>query len=340
MTGIEKRLLLASLLLLSSCFLLPLWRIEIFAPQYPEGLFMQISLSRISGNVDQINILNHYIGMKPIHAASIPELELMPKILAALIALGALAAALGRRAGATLWTALLVLTAGAGLADFFRWGHDYGHNLDPDAPIKIPGMSYQPPLIGHKLLLNIHSYSLPDLGGIALSLAILLALLSVSWRRPSFQNLRRRFGIGLALALGFCAAAGCTAKPQPLQPNVDSCQHCHMTISDIRFGGEIITRKGKIHKFDSLSCLLRYRAESNADIRSLWVSDYLKPGSLIEAGSARFLRSERVQAPMGDGLLASADAEGLRKLQTAIGGEILDWNQLLAMPPGTTPRSK
>ena len=48
--------------------------------------------------------------------------------------------------GLVAWTAGFALFALAGLADFYRWGHDYGHNLDPDAIIVVPGMSYQPPL--------------------------------------------------------------------------------------------------------------------------------------------------------------------------------------------------
>ena len=49
--------------------------------------------------------------------------------------------------------------------DFYRWNYEYGHNLDPNAAIKVPGMSYQPPLIGYKQLLNFGAYSIPDIGG-------------------------------------------------------------------------------------------------------------------------------------------------------------------------------
>ena len=59
----------------------------------------------------------------------------------------------------------LLLTGIIGLYDFYQWGYDYGHNLDPTAPIKVPGMSYQPPLIGTKKLLNFTAYSGPDTGG-------------------------------------------------------------------------------------------------------------------------------------------------------------------------------
>ena len=57
---------------------------------------------------------------------------------------------------------LFVILAGV---DFYRWNYEYGHNLDPNAAIKVPGMAYQPPLIGYKQLLNFGAYSIPDTGG-------------------------------------------------------------------------------------------------------------------------------------------------------------------------------
>ena len=70
------------------------------------------------------------------------------------------------------WTGLFLAGALAGLADFYRWGYDYGHNLDPHAIIKIPGMTYQPPLIGAKQLLNFYATSWPASGGWVLILAV------------------------------------------------------------------------------------------------------------------------------------------------------------------------
>jgi copper chaperone NosL len=74
----------------------------------------------------------------------------------------------------------------AGLADFYCWGYDYGHDLDPEAILKIPGMSYQPPLIGSKQLLNFRATSWPASGGWILVLALLLGawLVLREWRRP------------------------------------------------------------------------------------------------------------------------------------------------------------
>ena len=84
---------------------------------------------------------------------------------AGLAVAGLVVAAVGRRGLLTGYASLLVLFSLAGLADFYKWSYDYGHNLDPHAAIKVPGMSYQPPLIGSKQILNFHATSWPASGG-------------------------------------------------------------------------------------------------------------------------------------------------------------------------------
>jgi copper chaperone NosL len=99
--------------------------------------------------------------------------------------LGLLAAAWGRRAGLYAWTGLMVAGSLAGLIDFWKWGYDYGHNLDPTAAIQVPGMSYQPPLIGAKQLLNFQATSWPGVAGwVALAgLVIAVGVSLIEWRR-------------------------------------------------------------------------------------------------------------------------------------------------------------
>lgn len=186
----SSRIVLAvAALLLAGLYVLPLWRINLIAPQYPEGLGLRIWIDQITGekphDLQSINGLNHYIGMKAIVPESIPELRLMPWLVAGLIVTGLITAAIGRRRLLYAWTALFLVGAFAGLADFYRWGYDYGHDLDPHAAIKVPGLSYQPPIIGTKQLLNFEAVSWPDAGGwLAIAAAAVAVLVAVAeWRR-------------------------------------------------------------------------------------------------------------------------------------------------------------
>jgi copper chaperone NosL len=181
----SRWLVVGAALCLLVTYVAPLWRIALEAPQYPEGLGLEIWSSRITGDLRSINGLNHYIGMKEIHPDAIPELRFMPVALPLLMTLGLLAAAWGRRAGLYAWTGLMVAGSLAGLIDFWKWGYDYGHNLDPTAAIQVPGMSYQPPLIGAKQLLNFQATSWPGVAGwVALAgLVIAVGVSLIEWRR-------------------------------------------------------------------------------------------------------------------------------------------------------------
>lgn len=152
-------------LLMVSAYFVPLWQILMWAPQYPEGLEMDIWINTITGDVKVISALNHYIGMKHIEVEMFPEFGYMIYIVGFLIGFGLLTALINRRLMLWVFSFLLVTTAVAALVDFWLWGYDYGHNLDPTAAINIPGMSYQPPLIGTKQLLNFTAFSGPDIGG-------------------------------------------------------------------------------------------------------------------------------------------------------------------------------
>lgn len=155
---------LGSLLLIASYFL-PIWRIDLWAPQYPEGLSMQIWLNKLSGQVEIINGLNHYIGMAHIKEEMFPEFKIMPYLVAGIIVLGLITAISRNRKMLIAFLGILLFAAAAAFYDFWSWGYQYGHNLADDAAIKVPGMSYQPPLIGYKELLNFGAYSIPASGG-------------------------------------------------------------------------------------------------------------------------------------------------------------------------------
>lgn len=168
MKKVSKILVIVASLGLIGVYFLPVWDISLDAPQYPEGLGMKIWIHTIKGDLQTINGLNHYIGMKTIEPDSIKELQIMLYLLGVLIALGLIAGISGKKKLLALWVIVFIIFGIAGGVDFWIWEYDYGHNLNPEAAIKVPGMSYQPPLIGSKELLNFTAYSYPDFGGMIL----------------------------------------------------------------------------------------------------------------------------------------------------------------------------
>ena len=190
MSKLARILVATASVLLSGLFVLPIWSIGLVAPQYPEGLGMVIRINTVTGarptDLANINELNHYIGMKIIDPAAIPELRFMPWIVGALVVLGLVAAFSGRRGLTWTWLSGIGLFAVAGLADFWRWTYDFGHNLDTEhAIIKVPGMVYQPPIIGSKQILNFTATSWPALGTWLAALAVVLGLVALYVTRKS-----------------------------------------------------------------------------------------------------------------------------------------------------------
>lgn len=178
----QKLLMIVAALSLGLLFVFPMWKIYLEAPQYPEGLELHIWVNKLGGSSESVlqnfNILNHYIGMEPIHADSFAELKFMPYIVIGFIVTGVIVALIGKRKLVLAWTVLLMVAGAAGILDFYLWLVKFGTNLDPMAPIKVPGMTYIPPLLGQKTLLNFEALSLPALGSLGIFLGITLALLA------------------------------------------------------------------------------------------------------------------------------------------------------------------
>ena len=183
MNRTPKILMTIASLLLVGVYFFPIWSIALDAPQYPEGLGLKIYINTVKGqtehDLNKINNLNHYIGMKTIEPDSIPELSIMPWVIAGMILFGLIAAFSGKRSFMITWIILLILLGVAGLYDFYLWGYDYGHNLDPHAIIKVPGMAYQPPVFGTKKLLNFTARSYPAFGSILIGSSIAIAAIAV-----------------------------------------------------------------------------------------------------------------------------------------------------------------
>lgn len=288
---------------LIAVFFLPAWRIDLFAPQYPEGLTMNIWINGLSGDVEVINGLNHYIGMKHITVDMFPEFNYLPYVVGFFMLLGMAVAITGSRKFLLVY---LGLTAAGGILamyDFYQWGYDYGHNLDPTAPIQVPGLSYQPPLFGHKRLLNFDAYSLPDVGGWVVIGAAVLAFTVwfVEWYRHRQISKKVKTAPLAVIALAMTLVS-CNTKPSPFEAGKDVCHFCKMNITDTRFGGELITKKGKIFKFDDLHCMISFLkagTETDNSLSQKLTINFEKPNSFLEVDKAVFVTSPELKSPMG-----------------------------------------
>ncbi|GIV33370.1 MAG: hypothetical protein KatS3mg031_0905 [Chitinophagales bacterium] len=104
----------------------------------------------------------------------------------------------------------------------------------------------------------------------------------------------------------------CSPQPEPIDFGRDVCQHCKMLISDERYGAELVTKKGKVYKFDSVECLL-WHLEENPDLQEkthlLLVVDFHSPGKLVPALDATYLRAKHLPSPMGMFITAFSSPE-------------------------------
>lgn len=261
MPALSRALLAAAALLLAVAFVVPVWRINLIAPQYPEGLGMLIRINTITGikpaDLDNINGLNHYIGMKAIVPDAIPVLDVMPVALGVLVAIGLLAALYGRRWAAWAWLGLIAAGGTAAMYEFWKWSYDYGHNLAPDAIIKVPGMTYQPPLIGTKQLLNFTAASWPATGAIAAMAAFIIALCALLLAHRRLFKAEERDTAPVAMAAGVIVAL-MLAAPAPLTAQLDSAvvspggQSLSNAIESVKAGGRVVIKPGHYQVRDLL----------------------------------------------------------------------------------------
>jgi copper chaperone NosL len=363
-TDYKSRLLIAlAALVLIPIYLTPVWSIKLVAPQYPDGMGMYIGVSEVWGHDDHdiqnINILNHYIGMQEIHPDSIPELEIFPIVLLGIILTGLAVAIIGQRWLMAAWLVGFVGLCIAGMVDFYLWMIDYGHNLSPDAPIKIPGMTYTPPLIGTKQLLNITASSFPHIGSAFLGLSLGLAGWGV------FRSFRKRKSgpvngkgssndtpvrpralqpVAVAVVAALIVLTGCVkSESSPKVLNTTSQEdvmvygesedpYCGERVERIRWGGELRTTEGDILRFRSTECLAAYLLDgrvSKDKIASLRVVDFPDSRKLIDVREARFLHTPNLASPTGLNLMAIETDKMARNLQDAYSGPIVGWDDVL-----------
>jgi copper chaperone NosL len=316
---------------LIAVFFLPAWRIDLFAPQYPEGLKMNIWINGLSGQVDVINGLNHYIGMKKISVDMFPEFKFLPYIVAFYMLLGMLVAITGKRKLLSLYLILTLIGGALAMYDFYQWGYDYGHNLNPTAPIQVPGLYYQPPLFGHKRLLNFDAYSYPDVGGWVVigAAGLAFAVWFFEWYKAG--KLKKLTMPAIAVFSMMVLLVSCSAKSELFNYGKDNCHTCKMGIIDPKYGGETITKKGKVYKFDDVICMVRFLKSGSLDEKDIQqnvVINSEKQNDFIDVKTASFFISTQLKTPMGSNAAAFANKEAVEKLKKNSEGEILTGQEI------------
>lgn len=312
--------------LLIAVLFFPLWRIDLVAPQYPEGLRLLIYTNQLAGDVDIINGLNHYIGMKTLHTKDFVEFSVLPYIVGFFALAFIITALLNQKKYLYLLFLLFICFGILSMYDFWRWEYNYGHDLQPDAAIVVPGMSYQPPLIGFKQLLNFGAYSFPDIGGwifILVGLTTFL-LVIVEWRKKTKPALKP-----LILIFFLSGMASCNSGPEEIIIGTDHCSACKMRVTDPNFGAELITSKGKVYKFDDAVCLKNYlEQKKKSTVKNLYLTLYTGSHQLIETNKAVIVQDESIRGPMGGNIAIFAHADSIPiGLKTT--GKIINWNEFM-----------
>lgn len=124
----------------------------------------------------------------------------------------------------------------------------------------------------------------------------------------------------------------CSTEPEPINFGTDQCELCRMTISDPRFGAEIVTKKGKIYKFDAAECMLNYIGTEKTkyqEVAGFYVIDSSNPKQLEDASLCYYLISENFPSPMGANLSAYLKQENAISQQMRYGGELKTWEQII-----------
>ncbi len=132
-----------------------------------------------------------------------------------------------------------------------------------------------------------------------------------------------------ALGLFSCAEP----KPQPLTINVDNCDFCKMTISNPAFGAELLTKKGKVYKFDAIECMAGFYGEESVvkheDIHSMWAINLTRPGDLIDISTAILFQCDELKSPMGGNYSAISSEDDFKRTSSSYQCRRLSWADIV-----------
>ena len=125
--------------------------------------------------------------------------------------------------------------------------------------------------------------------------------------------------------------SSCNMQPVPLIAGKDNCDFCKMTVADLRFGGEFITNKGKIYKFDDVHCLLSYIKSgqiTKSEIKNIYLADFSGLHEMIPVSESLLVNDESLHSPMSGNIAAFSNKDSMEKIKTQLNAETITWDKL------------
>ncbi|MBE7551259.1 MAG: cytochrome C [Anaerolineales bacterium] len=177
----------AAVLIIISIFL-PYWSLVLHAPQYPKGLVVNAYINHLEGDVQEIDGLNHYIGMRPLGEAAQMEKRFSIFAISAL-ALLVLAAVFIHSPWSLLLSLPAVLIPPVFLADLFFWLNHFGQNLDPRAALSNSVEPFTPAILGEGVIGQFRTVAYADFGLLVASAASILILVGLYLQRRAYKPL-------------------------------------------------------------------------------------------------------------------------------------------------------
>lgn len=161
----RSRVVLGLLIIpLALTFTAPLWNIHLVAPQYPNGLNLDIYPHTVQGDISEVNTLNHYIGMARIDRASLTDLDWIPFALGMLIVLTLRVASIGDNRSLVDLLVIFLYFSLFSMGRFYFKMYVFGHNLNPEAPFKVD--PFTPAVLGTRQIANFTTSAWPQLGSV------------------------------------------------------------------------------------------------------------------------------------------------------------------------------
>lgn len=175
---------------------------------------------------------------------------------------------------------------------------------------------------------------MPDIGGwIFVGVGAVLVFCTFMVWRSSRKNIRAAKATSIAAVfLGMISFGSCKAGPEPIRPGIDNCYFCKMTISDVRFGAELVTKKGKVYKFDDVHCIAAYLKTKEIEpgnINNYYLTNYSGTHQLLHVQTALLLKSDDLRSPMGGNIAAFDNKDSLSGIKKRFPGSLVAWNDLI-----------